>query len=284
VTIGQPPQQAGSFSMLSLRPRSRWRKAADTVTAYLRIDIIEDAIFPATTIMGYVAIIFPVLMYFFQAKYLGRPDAYASTIVGVSIGIGLQDALAGLTNRLMFAQERGTLETYLVEPVSWTLIPLAMNVWRSLTGMITACLMLFIAWCLGAEFNLANAPLALLVLLLGVAAVNAVGVLAASFLVLFKRGGPVLSVYGLIAAFIGGTLFSISVLPPYIRWASYLVPHSYVISAERALLVPGQSGEGPSVLTTVAALIVFCCIAYFVGLRLFARALDRARALGVLAT
>ena len=58
-----------------------------------------------------------------------------------------------------------------------------------------------------ADIKLSAIPLALVVLFLGVAACNAIGTLAASFLVLFKRGEPIIMLYSLAAAVLGGALF-----------------------------------------------------------------------------
>src|SRR6266516_3045486 len=160
----------------AIRPRSALRRVVDTVSGYVRIDLVEERMFPLSSILRYVAVIFPVLLYYFQSSFLHLgPDQFAFMLIGTSLTAGLQDALTGLTSRLQFAQERGTLETYLVEPVPWALIPVAMNIWRSFTGGAVACLMVTVGWLLGAPMKASAVPLALLVLFLGVAACNAVG-------------------------------------------------------------------------------------------------------------
>jgi ABC-2 type transport system permease protein len=264
--------------------RTLGRKLLDTFSAYVRMDVIEDRMFPMSTILRYVVVLVPVLMYYFQADFLGTSDQYATILVGISVAAGLQDALTGFTSRLQMAQERGTLETYLVEPVSWRLIPVAMNVWRSITGMLISILMLGLGCVLGADINLAGIPAFLVILVLGMVACNAVGVFAASFLVLFKRGEPVIALYGVAAAFVGGSIFAISVLPGWIRWTSYLVPHSYVISAARDVLVRNPPPGEMAALTACCALIVFCAVAFSVGLWLFEQTLQFARRSGVLST
>src|SRR5262249_28064805 len=155
---------------------------------------------------------------------------------------------------------RGTLETYLVEPVPWALIPVAMNIWRSITGTVLTCLMVTIGCLLGADIRYQAIPLALVVLFLGIAACNVIGVLAACFLVLFKRGEPVIMLYGLAASVLGGALFPISVLPPGLRWMSYLVPHSYVIGAERQLLMTTPPASGPSPAASIGILAIICVV------------------------
>jgi len=264
--------------------RSRTRKAADTFSAYLRLDAIEEAMFPLGNAFRYVALIAPVFTYYFQAEFLGARALYTSTLVGISTAAGMQFALTGFTVRLQWAQERGTLESYLVEPVSWRLIPLAMNVWPSLIGLLITCAMLSTGWLLGAEINVSGLPMFLVVLALGLAACNAVGVLSASYLVLFKRGEPILAAYGLAASLLGGALFSIDVLPWWLRWMSYLVPHAYAIGAERALLAPGTPNGGISVRLAVVVLVVFSVAGLWLGLRAFAAALQYARRLGILSS
>ncbi|MBM7493889.1 ABC transporter permease [Micromonospora luteifusca] len=262
--------------------RSLWRKSVDTCAAYVRIDLVEERMFPATTILRYAAVVFPVLLYFFQGTFLNATDAFAFMLIGASVTAGFQDALTALTNRLQFAQERGTLETYLVEPVPWALIPIAMNIWRSVTGTVMAAFMIAFGSLLGAQIEWRSIPLALLVFLVGIAACNAIGTLAASFIILFKRGEPVIMLYSLAAGVLGGTLFPISVLPEWIRWVSYLVPHSYVISAERQLLMADPPAEGLSPLVSLAILTGFSVIMFAIGLTVFDRSLRLARKLGIL--
>lgn len=268
----------------SVRQRSPWRKATDTFAAYLRLDIIEERMFPLSTGMRYLAVVVPVFLYYFQAEFLGTQADYAATLIGISVAAGLWDALSGFTGRLMFAQERGILETYLVEPVSWKLIPLAMNLWRSASGIFLGVIMMVVGWALGADMEMAKFPLFFVILALGVVACNAVGIFAASFLVLFKRGEPVITLYGMVAAILGGTLFSITVLPNWIQWMSYLVPHAYVISAARDVMIEGSQDGGMSTAAALGALVAFSAIAFPVGLRVFNRSLEFARKQGLLGT
>lgn len=268
----------------AVNKRSRFSKVVDTLEGYIRIDLVEERMFPASTLMRYLAVVFPVLLYYFQSTFLDiTPELFMTMLIGAAVIAGLQDALTGLTSRLNFAMERGTLETYLVEPVPWALIPVAMNIWRSVTGALLACVMVALGWMLGGPIHAAGIPVALLVLFLGILACNALGSFAASFILLFKRGEPVVMLYSLAASVLGGALFPIEVLPPYIRWASYLVPHSYVINAERLLLMPDTApADGLSPLTSTLVLALFCAVTFALGLFIFDRSLRLARRLGIL--
>jgi ABC-2 type transport system permease protein len=263
--------------------RSRTRKVLDTFEGYIRIDLVEERMFPASTVLRYVAVAFPVLLYYFQSAFLAISDElFLTMLIGTAVIAGLQDALTGLTSRLSFAMERGTLETYLVEPVPWALIPVAMNIWRSFTGALLACAMVGLGCLLGARIDPSAIPMALLLLFLGIAACNALGSFAAAFILLFKRGEPVVALYSLAASVLGGALFPIAVLPDWIRWASYLVPHTYVIDATRQLLMDDPSvGQLPPALS-VGILAVFCVVSFVAGLFVFDRSLRLARRLGIL--
>ncbi|GAA1030751.1 ABC transporter permease [Virgisporangium ochraceum] len=267
----------------TLQKRSFGRKVYDTVEGYVRIDLVEERMFPATSIMRYLAVVFPVLLYYFQVSFLGiDKQLFVTMIVGTAVIAGLQDALTALTSRLNFAMERGTLETYLVEPVPWALIPVAMNVWRSFTGALLACFMVAVGWVLGAPIEASGIPLSLVVLFLGIVACNALGSFAAAFIVLFKRGEPVVMLFSLATAVLGGALFPISVLPEWIRWASYLIPHTYVISATRHLLIADAPADGLAVGWSIAILVVFSVVLLAAGVWVFDRSLKLARRLGIL--
>lgn len=253
-----------------------------TAAAFVRLDIGEDLSYPLSAVFRYVATVFPVLLYFFQAQFLDAPDSFTATLIGISVAVTMQAALTGFGARLQMAQDRGTLETFLVEPVSWRLVPLAMNVWRTATGFLSTTIMLLIGVALGADLRAAGLPALIGLLLLGALASNAIGLLSASLLVLAKRSDPILSLYGLAASLLGGALFSIDVLPPWLRLFSYAVPHAYVISAARQVLMADPVDGGIDLTTAVVGLVVFNIVVLALGLPLFGRSLQYARRMGLL--
>lgn len=264
--------------------RSTTQKLRDLFVAYLRLDIIEEWMFPASNALSYLALIIPAFMYYFQSVFLHTRGQYMSVLVGVAVAAGLQEALTGLTTRLQFAQERGVLETYLIEPISWRLIPLGMNVWKSFVGIVVTLVTIALGWALGGSVRTSGLPLFMLLLLLGVIASNGLGLFAASFLILFKRGSPVIAVYGLLGALVGGSLFSITVLPPAVRWASYLAPQAYVISGARDLLTPQAGASAMPLWLPFVVLGATSVLALISGLHVFDRALQRAKVMGILGT
>lgn len=258
------------------------RHGVAVALAFTRLDVVEEITYPLAAAFRWVSILFPVTVYFFQARFLGASDSYAATLIGVAVAYALQNALTGFGSRLQVAQDRGTFETLLVEPVPWRLVPLAMNIWRTSTGLVGTAIMLVVGALLGAELRPAGIPALLGLLVLGVLAANAVGLLSASLLVLAKRSDPVLALYGLVASLLGGTLFSIEVLPPWLRIFSWAVPHTYVISAAREVLMVEPVEGGMSLTTAVTGLVIFNLVVFGSGSVLFGRSLQYARRMGLL--
>jgi len=137
---------------------------------------------------------------------------------------------------------------------------------------------------LGAEFRWDAIPLALVILVLGAAANHAVGVLAASVKVLAKRGDPVVGLYTLATTLLSGAIFPIALLPQVLRWISYCLPPTYVLSALRKILLPGSASlPGPSAGQAILLLLAFMAVLYPLAMFLYARALEYGRRMGLLA-
>ncbi len=260
----------------------RLRRLGTAVLAFIRLDFVEEISYPMSASFRYTANLLPVFLYFFQARFLNAPESFTATLIGISVAVALQQTLSGFGSRLQMAQDRGTFETFLVEPISWRFVPLAMNVWRTLIGVISTVLMLLVGVALGADLRIAGLPALAGLLVLGVLAANAIGLLAASLLVLSKRSDAVLALYGLAASLLGGALFSIDVLPAWLRVFSYAVPHAYVISAARDVLMVEPVAGGMPLTTALVGLLAFNVVVFALGFLLFGRSLQYARRMGLL--
>lgn len=257
--------------------------------AFTRLAMIEDLSYPMSIVFQQLALIIPVFLYFFVARLFDQGaghgsvvDYYSYVAIGVSVAALLQAALASFGNLLQYAQDRGTFETLLIEPVPWVLLPIVMTVWHVLLGLFGSALMLLISLALGAHYRLAGLPAFVVLLFLGVLATIAIGLISSSLMVLAKRSAPVLTLYGLAASIFAGTLFPIRLIPPWLRWISYLVPHTYVIEAARQVLMPVPPEVAFSLATAVRGLLVFNALAFLTGLVLFSRSLQYSRKMGLL--
>lgn len=256
-------------------------------TAFLRMDSIEDISYPLSMALKQIGVVAPVFIYFFVGELVGEnpevgDDYFTFAVIGMMVSTVLQSALSGFGGALQRAQNRGTFETLLVEPVPWVFLPFAMNLWRVILGLIEGVMIFLVGWALGANYTLDGLPQFLVLLLLGILASMAVGILSASLMVLAKRAQPVLTLYGLAASLLAGALFSVDQLPPFLQTLSLAIPHTYVINSARAVLMEDPGTFFISFGTASLALIIFNIVVFSLGLWLFSRSLQYARKMGML--
>ncbi len=267
--------------------RSLNRPTPSIAAAFLRMDFIEEVSYPASFALSKLGRVLPVFVFFFIGELVGESaavggDYYTFAVLGLAVTASLQGALGGFGGSLQRALNRGTLETLLVEPVPWTLLPFAMNLWKILMGILEGGLILAIGALLGAHYNMAGAGTFLVLLLLGILANMAIGILVASVLVLAKKSKPFLTLYGMAASLLAGSLFSVNQLPGWLRVFSWAIPHTYVINATRGVLMDDPGSFTISFGTAVMALVVFNVIVFVAGLWLFSRSLEYGRKMGTL--
>jgi ABC-2 type transport system permease protein len=256
-------------------------------TAFLRMDAIEDVSYPLSLILGELGVMAPVFIYFFIGELVPSSpeigdDYFTFAVIGLCVSTILQAALGGFGGSLQRAQNRGTFETLLVEPVPWTFLPFAMNLWRVILGFLGGTLIFLLGLLLGADYVISGLPAFVLLLVLGVLASMGIGILAASLMVLAKRSQPVLTLYGLAASLLAGALFSVDQLPTYLRALSWAIPHTYVINSARTVLMEDPGSFSISFGSAALALTVFNLVVFTGGLWLFNRSLQYARKMGML--
>ncbi|MGH8945828.1 MAG: hypothetical protein ACRDVL_06755, partial [Acidimicrobiia bacterium] len=176
--------------------RDRPGNILSTLWAFLRMDFMEDIAYPLSFAFSQLSALAPVVIYFFVARLVGPSrrvggDYFTFAVIGFAIATNLQASLSGFGGSLQRALDRGTFETFLVEPVRWTFLPFAMNLWRSMLGAFTGTLLLLGGLVLGADYRVAGLPQFAVLLLLGMAASTGIGILSASVVVLAKRAQPI---------------------------------------------------------------------------------------------
>ncbi|MGH3650819.1 MAG: ABC transporter permease, partial [Acidimicrobiia bacterium] len=168
------------------------RPTPSVAAAFLRMDIIEDLSYPMSLLMAELGTVMPVLLAYFIGELMGPTaavggDYFTFAVIGLAITAVLQGALGGFGGSLQRALNRGTLETLLVEPVPWISLPFAMNLWRIIMGIVEGALILGIGALLGANYVVPGFGEFVVLIILGILACTAIGIVSASVLVLAKK-------------------------------------------------------------------------------------------------
>ena len=271
------------------RARTRPGRALDVARAFVWIGYRVSVNYPMSFVLDQVTSLVPLGVYYFIARLVGPVRAtggdYFTFVVLGLVGVRVvAAALRGIGEAVEDAIREGRLEGLLVQPVSWTMLPLGLSEWPMLWRLLNTVALCVLAVVLGADIRAAGVPVAVVVLALGAAAAMAVGIAAAAVKLLAKRTEPILTVYGIAATLLSGVYYPIDVLPSPLRAASWLIPDTYVIATLRRALMPQAEIAGPSEAQGLIGLAVFCALVFPGALWLFRRSVEYGRRTGMLGT
>ena len=235
--------------------------------------------------------LFGVMAFYFVAKFVDSPQVaralpqggsyFAFSLVGFAFFDYLVVALNAFDRSLEQARQDGTLEVLLVTQTSLSMILTGSAIYPF--AVMSLRVAVYIGWA-AALFHFpvheANWLGAAAVLLASILAFSGLGVLSASYSLLFKRGNPgkwlLLSVSGLA----GGMLYPVAILPQALQAVARLIPITYALDGMRAALL-GHASIG-ELWPSLAALLVFAAILLPVSFIAFSWSLRRTRTTGTL--
>lgn len=264
----------------------RTARPRDVVVAFVRIGWLEAVSYPIAFLQQRLTLLGALAVFAVLSSLVSGPsgDYLGFVVVGLACAEVLDAGTTGLSQRLSVEINTGRLETYLTEPVSPSFLPFGIVLFEFMARILTAVLVIGISLALGARYVFGtNMFAALGLVLLGALAVLGVAIAGSSVRLLTKRSDPILVVYALAARFLGGVFFPVEQLPDIIQPLSWLVPHTYVTSAVRGLVMPGSTLEAPTTPSLAAVVLVGMVVVTLpLGVWLFRRAVETGRRLGIL--
>lgn len=206
---------------------------------------------------------------------------FSFALVGIAFFDYLSVALTTFDGSLQEARQNGTLENLLVTQTSLPVIlagsclyPFA---WMSLRTAV------YIGWgavLFGFPLQGANWLGAFLVLGASVLAFSGLGILSASYLLIFKRGNPVNWAILGVSSVVGGMMYPISVLPVWLQRVARLTPVTYSLEGMRSAILGHASTR--TLLPSIAGLLLFAVLLLPISFAIFSWALRRTKITGTL--
>ena len=204
----------------------------------------------------------------------------AAWLTGLAVLNYFMTGFSSLANAIRSEQMQGTLEGVLMTPINVPTLVVCSSAWDFLQATLFSSLYLVLGWLLFDINYQGNFLLALLILLLTTLVLASIGILSASFAMVFKRGDPFAILLGTGATLFSGVLFPTQLLGSTFGFISRLLPTTYGVDAIRRVLLQGQSfGE---VRDSLVVLSLFLVILLPFSLWVFARAVRRAKREGSL--
>jgi ABC-2 type transport system permease protein len=220
----------------------------------------------------------------FSTPYEQWRDPFLAWITALPFLNYFMVGFSSLANAIRSEQAQGTLEGVLMTPIGVPTLVVASSAWDFVQASFHSFLYLFFGWALfGVQYR-GSFMLAVLFLLLTTLVLASIGILSASFAMVFKRGDPLGMIIGTGSAFFSGVFFPAQLISQTggsgLGFVSKLIPTTHGIDGIRRVLIQGQTladVSGP-LLTLLAYLAVLLPFSLWV----FARSVRRAKREGSL--
>lgn len=235
--------------------------------------------------------LFGVAMFYYVARFVDSPQLhgalpqgggyFAFSLIGFVFLDYLNAAMDTFDRSLEEARDAGTLEHLLVTQTS---LPVMLAGSAAYPFAVTTLrIAVYLAWgalLFGFPLRGANWPAVIAVLLATLLAFSGLGILSASYLLLFKKGNPAKWFLLGVSGVAGGVLFPISVLPDWLQVIAKLNPVTYALDAMRIALLGGPDSAG--VWRLLLVLLLFAAVLLPLSMLVFAWALHRTKTTGTL--
>jgi ABC-2 type transport system permease protein len=220
--------------------------------AFLKKEFLIESSYKFAFIFNVFSVLASILIYFFIDKLFGQKMAahleefgvnyFSYVLLGMAFFSYIGSGLGSFSGRIQSEQMQGTLEAILLTPTKASTILLSMGLWN----LIFATLDLAIYITLGIflfkiNFTQINMLSALTTLILTIISFSALGILSASFTLVFKRGNPVAWAINNLEGLLGGVYFPITVMPGWLQLLAKFFPITYAIRAIELAVYKGYS-------------------------------------------
>ncbi|MBZ5696739.1 MAG: ABC transporter permease [Acidobacteriia bacterium] len=234
---------------------------------------------------------FGVATFYYLARFVDSPQLeralpaganyFAFALVGFAFFDYLNVSMTAFDSSLEEARQNRTLEALLVTQTRLPVILAGSAVYPFVALALRTCVYLAMgALFFGFAPRTANWPGALLILLASILAFAGLGILSASYQILFKRGNPAKWIVLGVSGLVGGMMYPVAVLPAPLRMLARIVPVTYSLEGMRAALLEGAGWSG--LWHSLVALLVFAAVLIPLSFAVFAWALRRTRITGTL--
>ncbi|MFP3401477.1 MAG: ABC transporter permease [Nitrososphaeria archaeon] len=239
----------------------------------------------ALTMLSWVL---PVFTYYFTGTALGNKlvsglgtGNYTSfMVIGLAFQGYVSSTIATVSQRLRNEQLYGTLEYYVLSPSGILGFLVYSSIWGFALNSINAAVILAVGAALGVRFSPSGVLVSSVILALLLLSTFGIAAMSGAVVMVTKQGNPISFFFSTFTTLMGGVVFPVTILPPYLRYVSYAIPLTWALEGLRGALLYGEGIA--QLLPVVAVLAAFAGVTVPLGLFSYRAAFDRARRDGTL--
>ena len=261
------------------------------VLAFVRRDFLNDVSYRFAFFFNLASILFTVLTFFFIAKLFSRSFSpylneyggqyFPFVFIGIAFSGYLSAGLRGFSDALRNEQLTGTLEMILLTPTRLSTMLVSQTLWKFLQATMNILFYLLIGiFFLKVHLDAKGLLGALIILILTITSSSGLGIMAAGFVMIFKKGDPVTWLFITSSSLLGGVYYPVTVLPEPLQKLSLFLPITHSLAGLRGALLTGCSFEHLSL--HMGALLIFTILLMPAGILTFAHAVRKSKREGTL--
>jgi ABC-2 type transport system permease protein len=253
--------------------------------AFLKLGLLTDISYKLSFAFQIVDILLGIAAFYFLARLLGEqtPQGYAAfpfILVGMAVNGYMTTSMVCFAQGIRGDQLMGTLKAMLATRTAPLTLILLSALYPLVRATVDAGLYLLGGVLFGLSLGQANVPAALLFFVVSLSAFSSIGILSATFTLVFKRGDPLLWFFGSLSWLLGGVFYPLEVLPEFLQRIAQLLPITHALEGMRAALLSGAAVV--ELLPQIETLALFGLVGLPISLIGFSLGVRRARVTGTL--
>jgi ABC-2 type transport system permease protein len=267
--------------------RGAMRRALAVLWAFLVRDATMAVSYRLEFVLHLATVVFYVSALYFLSDMVGQNVAMAPyggylpfAAIGMAVASFFHTGFDSFAKALHREQLHGTLEALLIAPLRLSTIAVCSYAWRFFWSTIISLVYVVAAVVLYDTRLQGSLLLALTLLLLTTLAFASLGLISASFVMVYKRGDPVGMLLGGVSFLLGGVFYPVHVLPDWLQKIASILPITHGLEAIRAVLLRGEGIA--AVWPQLLILCGFAGVGIPLGMLCFGAAVRRAKREGTL--
>lgn len=254
-------------------------------------DLAIARTYRAPFIFEAVEALFGAAMFYYVARFVDSPGLtqalpqggsyFSFALVGFAFFDYLSVSLDSFDRSIEDARMNGTLEPLLVTQTSLPVMLAGSALYPFVVTTLRVAI--YLGWgaaLFGLPLRSANWGAVFAVLVATVLAFTGLGILSASYLILFKRGNPGKWFLLGVSSVVSGMLFPVTILPPWLQFVARLNPVTYALESMRAALLGGAGLV--AIARPLLVLLLFAAVLLPISMAVFGWALRRTKITGTL--
>ncbi|MBW1769173.1 MAG: ABC transporter permease [Deltaproteobacteria bacterium] len=259
--------------------------------AFFKRDLLIETGYRLSFALQIIGIFPAILMFFFLSKLVDSAASeslqsygghyFPFVIIGIAVQNYLTISISGFSNRISESQLSGTLEAVLATPIKLSVFLTGSTIYGFVFNFFRIFLYLIVGTIFfDVTFHWSRLLVTLVSFPLIIASFAALGIGSAAFIILFKRGNPVVWGISVLSWLLGGVYYPVSLMPECLQTIASFIPMTHALELLRqGLIVNKATGNIAGHLSALAAWT-------FIGLPFsfwcFGKALNRSKMKGSL--